>query len=102
MRDDIRRLEDIQEAIEKIEKHRSEGRSKFDRDEMLQVWITHHLGIIGEAAANISEATRSQYPDVPWKSIIGMRNILVHRYFGIDLNPVWQAAAVASHPLNPD
>jgi uncharacterized protein with HEPN domain len=55
----------------------------------VQTWILHHLQIIGEAAARVSDEFQEQHPDVPWYKIIGMRNILVHDYFRIDINAVW-------------
>lgn len=87
------RLEDILEAIERIEKYASSGRASFDRDELVQTWIVHHLQIIGEAVRGVSEEIRSAHPDVPWSQIAAMRNILVHDYFGIDLEEVWVAVA---------
>jgi len=54
--------------------------------------MRHHLQILGEAAAALSEETRQRMPDIPWRQIIGMRHILVHQYFAVDLDVVWQAA----------
>jgi uncharacterized protein with HEPN domain len=89
MRDYNERLVDILEAIEKIEKYSSLGHETFEHDELIQTWIVHHLQIIGEAASAIPDSFREKYPDVPWSKIIGMRNILVHNYFGIDVDAVW-------------
>ena len=89
MRDDRERLLDIQEAIERIEKYATQGRQAFEQDELIQTWIVHHLQIIGEDARAITTTLRDQYPAVPWTNIIGMRNILVHDYFGIDTDIVW-------------
>jgi uncharacterized protein with HEPN domain len=91
MRSDKDRLLDILEAIEKIETRTSPGREAFDSDEMLQVWVIHHLQIIGEAAAHISSQFQREHPEIPWGNIIGMRHILVHGYFQIDLTIVWKA-----------
>ena len=91
MRRDRQRLEDILEAIERIEKYASGGRASFDRDELVQTWVLHHLQIIGEAARGLSDEIRSAHPDIPWAQIAAMRNILVHDYFGIDLEEVWTA-----------
>lgn len=93
MKRDQQRLEDILEAIERIEKYASGGRESFDRDELVQTWIVHHLQIIGEAVRGLSEEVRSAHPNVPWAQIAAMRNILVHDYFGIDLEEVWAAVA---------
>ena len=89
MRRDRQRLEDISEAIERIEKYSRAGRLAFDRDELVQTWVVHHLQIIGEAVRALSDETPDRRPEIPWAQIAGMRNILVHDYFGIDLNEVW-------------
>lgn len=89
MRDDRERLLDIQEAIERIEKYTVAGRAAFEREELIQTWVIHHLQIIGEAARAFSSDFKQQYPEVPWPQIAGMRNILVHHYFGIDTAVVW-------------
>ncbi len=51
--------------------------------------MIHHLQIIGEAVRGISPEFRAANPDIPWSDIIGMRNILIHHYFGIDRAAVW-------------
>ncbi len=89
MRDLRERLLDILEAIERIEKYTIHGREAFENDELIQTWIIHHLQIIGEAVSAFPENIRYKYPDIPWSKIIGMRNILVHNYFGIDEDVVW-------------
>jgi len=89
MRDDRERLLDIKEAIGNIKKYSVKGRRTFEEEELVQNWIIHHLQIIGEAAAKISDDFQEQHPDIPWLKIIGMRNILVHDYFHIDINAVW-------------
>jgi len=89
MRDLHERLLDILEAIERIEKYTIRGRDAFEQDELIQTWIVHHLQIIGEATRALPDNFRNEYPDIPWSKIIGMRNILVHNYFGIDVDVVW-------------
>lgn len=91
MRDDRERLLDIREAIERIQKYAVRGREAFEREELVQNWIVHHLQILGEAARSLSPALREQHPEVPWAKIIGMRNVLVHDYFGMDVDIVWSA-----------
>jgi uncharacterized protein with HEPN domain len=91
MRDPKERLRDILEAIAAIDRYRDRDRSAFDQDELLQVWFLRHLQIIGEAARRLPEEIRNLAPDIPWHKIIGMRNILVHGYFAIDLDVVWDA-----------
>ncbi len=89
MRDDRERLQDILEAIERIERYASRGREEFLKDELIQTWVVHHLQIIGEAARKLSEGIRSSHGAVPWPAIIAMRNILVHDYFTVDVEEVW-------------
>jgi uncharacterized protein with HEPN domain len=91
MRDPKERLQDILEAIAAIDRYRDRDRSAFEQDEMLQVWFVRHLQIIGEAARMLPEEIRNLAPEIPWHKIIGMRNILVHGYFTIDLDVVWDA-----------
>jgi uncharacterized protein with HEPN domain len=93
LRRDRQRLEDILEAIERIEKYASGGRAHFDGDELVQTWVLHHLQIIGEAVRGLSDEIRASHSEIPWAQITAMRNILVHDYFGIDLDEVWAAVA---------
>jgi uncharacterized protein with HEPN domain len=92
MSQDLDRLQDILDAIEKIERYSSKGRERFDSDELVQTWIIHHIQIIGEAARRVSVELKARHTDIPWSQIIGMRNILVHDYFGVDLEEVWSTA----------
>ena len=84
MRDDQRRLLDIAEAIEQIEKYASKGRKVFEGDELIQNWIVHHLQVIGKAAWAISSELKDEHDEMPWQQIVGMHNILVHCYFEVD------------------
>lgn len=89
MRDDRARLLDILEAIEKIEQRATTSKEQFLANELLQVWMIHHIQIIGEAAAHLPSSVRACSPSIPWEDVIAMRNVLVHQYFGIDLEEVW-------------
>ncbi|MEQ8961201.1 MAG: DUF86 domain-containing protein [Coleofasciculus sp. C2-GNP5-27] len=91
MRSDREKLYDILEAIERIERYAIQGRQSFAENELIQTWFIQHLQIIGEASRALSADTRNQHPEVPWSKIIGMRNILTHNYFEIDLDVVWSA-----------
>jgi len=93
MRDDRERLLDIREAIERIEKYAVRGRTALEHDELIQTWVVYYLQIVGEAARSLSSRFRDEHPDIPWSQIIGMRNILAHRYFGIDVDIVWSVVA---------
>ena len=89
MREQRERLRDILEAIERAEKYAARGKSAFENDELIQVWILHHLQVIGEAARSLEPELKENFPDIPWVDIIGMRNVLVHHYFEIDTEIVW-------------
>lgn len=91
MRDPTERLRDILEAIAALERHAPGDQAAFVRDELVQVWCLRHLQIIGEAARGLPDTVRALVPDVPWPKIIGMRNVLVHGYFEIDIDIVWLA-----------
>ena len=84
------RLHDILDAISRIESEQEKGRATFETTPLLQVWMVHHLMIIGEAVRSIDPAIRQKYPSIPWRQIAGMRNILVHDYFRINQELVWE------------
>lgn len=90
MRDFRERLQDILDAIGQIEIEQVKGRAAFDSSSLIQVWMVHHLMIVGEAVRAIDPAVRQRYPSIPWRQIAGMRNILVHDYFRINQNIVWE------------
>jgi uncharacterized protein with HEPN domain len=83
VRSDAERLRDILDSIDQIRRYSLKGREAFERDELIQVWIVHYLARLGEAAARLSPSLRRRR-SVPWKQVVGMRNILVHEYFRID------------------
>ncbi len=83
-------LTHILEAIEKIEKYtRNISFPKFLKDSEKQDAVVRNLEIIGEAASKIPYKLRSQYPNIEWRDVIDMRNRLIHEYFGVDLEIVW-------------
>ncbi len=92
MRDDRDKLRDILDAIQHIEERLPKGSDAYYADALIQIWIMHHLQIIGEASARLSAGMRDSHPEVPWSDVIGMRNALVHHYFGIDIEEVWDTA----------
>lgn len=94
MRDDSERLHDILAAIERIEEYGSKGFHDYFTNQLVQVWVIHHIQIIGEAASNLSPAIRDRFPEVPWPDIISMRNVLVHQYFGVDLQEIWDTVTL--------
>jgi uncharacterized protein with HEPN domain len=99
VRDPRERLRDILEAIHRIERHAARGRQAFETDELLQSWFVRNLQVIGAAVRALPEDFRNRAPEIPWSKIIGMRHILVHGYFEIDTQVVWEAVERDLHPL---
>lgn len=98
MRDDREWLADIYEAIINREKYALHGRDAFLHDELIQVWMRYHFQVLGEAARNISGNFKEEHSDIPWPKIIAFRNMLIHEYFGIDPQVVWN---IITHDLPP-
>ena len=90
MKDERIYLGHIRDAISDIRAYASVGEEAFLADRMRQDAIIRKLEIIGEAVKRLSEATRAQRPEIPWKRIAGMRDRLTHAYFGVDLGLVWR------------
>ena len=83
-------LQDILDAVIDIESFiKGTTRDTFVKDNMRRNAVIRSLEIIGEAAKNIPEELRNKYPDIPWKRMAGMRDKLIHGYFGVDYESVW-------------
>ncbi|QDA31471.1 DUF86 domain-containing protein [Thermococcus indicus] len=84
-------LNDILEAIFRIDEY-TEGHEfeDFVRDRKTVDAVLRNLEIIGEAARYVPEEIKEEYGDIPWRRIIGLRNVVIHHYFGVDLNIVWR------------
>ncbi len=84
-------LKHINESIGKIDNFiYGISIDKFKKDEKTQYSIIRALEIIGEAIKNLSDETTLKYSNVPWKEYAGQRDILIHHYFGIDIEKVWR------------
>ena len=90
MKSDLVYLRHILDAILKIEEYVRVGRDEFLRASHWQDAVIRQLEIIGEASKSLSSEVREQSPDVPWRRIAGLRDVLVHNYMGVDLPAVWE------------
>ena len=90
MRDDRSYLLHIRDCLARIRQYARDGRHAFLADAKTQDAIIRNLEVIGEASKKVSGTTREAWPDVPWKQMAGMRDLLIHHYFGVKLETVWE------------
>lgn len=89
MRSDRERLLDILEAVDRIEAQAARGHAAFTDDELIQTAVIRWIEIIGEAARGVTGELRDAHPELPWRQMVAMRNVLVHGYFDVDVDLVW-------------
>jgi uncharacterized protein with HEPN domain len=88
VKDDRVYLEHIRDALSDIATYTNVGRDAFFADRMRQDATLRKLQVIGQAVKNVSEDTKSRQPQIPWKQIAGMRDKVIHDYFGVNLEIV--------------
>lgn len=97
--DEIRLRHMMDAAKEAFTFSRNHARSDLDSDRMLVHSLVRCIEIIGEAASQVTKETQRQLPDIPWPSMVAMRNRLIHAYFDIDLDRVWDTVIDDLPPL---
>jgi uncharacterized protein with HEPN domain len=95
-------LRDLLDAIEKVQTFIKDLEFEdFKKDDKTKFAVIRGLEIIGEATKHVSEGVRVRYPEVPWKEMAGMRDVLAHDYFGVDEETVWLTAKEKIPQLKP-
>jgi len=84
-------MSDIVDANERIGNKNTLGRAVSIEDVLVQTDVIRWIEIIGEAARAVSPEFREAHPEIPWRQVVAMRNILVHGYFEVDVDAVWSA-----------
>jgi uncharacterized protein with HEPN domain len=95
-------LRDLLDAVEKVQYFiKDQDFKDFQKDDKTKFAVIRALEIIGEATKHIPEEVRIKHPEVPWKEMAGMRDVLAHDYFGIDEETVWLTAKYKTPQLIP-
>ena len=90
MKEDGVYLQHVLECIARIEQYTKAGRNEFMASTLIQDGVVRNLQTLGQSVLKLSEALRSAHPEVNWKSIIGLRNVLVHDYLGVSMVRIWE------------
>lgn len=100
LRDDLILIHDMLDAAkEAVSFVQGKTRNDLNQDRKLALSLVHLVEIIGEAAGKVSQKFQDSHPEIPWRVMVGMRNRLVHAYFDIDLDRVWDTVSDDLPPL---
>jgi uncharacterized protein with HEPN domain len=94
VKDDQPYLLHILDAVDQAILYASEGRAMFDADRKTREAAIRNLEVIGEAAKTVSAEFRRKHPEVPWKGMTGLRDKIIHQYFGVNYARVWEILTV--------
>lgn len=98
MKRDLPYLQHILDAIDQIREYTRDGRQAFLQDAKTQDAVIRKFEIIGEATKRLSAEARNRRPDIAWREIAGLRDVLIHNYMGVNLQRVW---GVVERDLDP-
>jgi len=79
----------ILECVQRIERFTADGKGRFMLDRMVQDAVMRNFEIIGEAAKRLDDSYRTAHPEIPWRALAGLRDVLIHQYEGVDPERVW-------------
>jgi uncharacterized protein with HEPN domain len=96
VKDDQVYLFHIRDAIDRALNYSSAGKSAFLADSKTQDAVIRNLEVVGEAVKNLSDTLKSRHPKIPWKRVAGMRDKMIHEYFGVNPQLIWE---VIEHEL---
>ncbi len=89
MKDDQSYLAHVRDSLAKILDYTSDGRAAFFADGKTQDAVIRNFEIVGKAVKHLSDAFKDSHEDIPWRLVAGMRDRLIHQYFGVNLELVW-------------
>ena len=90
MKDDRIYLGHVLECIDRIEQYTKEGHTPFLKSPLTQDGVLRNLQTLGQSVTKLSDRMTADHPEVDWKGIVGLRNVLVHDYLGVNLERVWE------------
>jgi uncharacterized protein with HEPN domain len=99
VKDDLVLLQHIRDCILRIEEYTAGGEEEFYASTLTQDAVIRNFEVIGEATKGLTTGTTQAYPEIPWRNIAGMRDYLIHVYFGVKLELVWQTIQTDLPPL---
>ena len=89
MKDDAVYVQHVLECIARIEQYTQAGRAEFMASTLIQDGVIRNLQTLGQSVVKLSEPLKAAHPEVDWKSIMGLRNVLVHDYLGVSVARIW-------------
>jgi uncharacterized protein with HEPN domain len=84
----------VRDALLSILEYTKTGRADFFASKMVQDAVLRNLEVVGEAVKALEDDIKQRAPEVPWRRIAGMRDVLIHHYFGVDLEVVWRVVEI--------
>lgn len=100
MKNDLVYISDMLKCMEKIGTYTASGKNHLLSSSLHQDAVIRNLENLGDAAKHLSENLKHNYPDIPWRKIAGLRDVLIHNYMGVDLIQLWNIVANDLDPLH--